>query len=314
MIEHVGSKEEVRQTVAEARREGKTVGFVPTMGALHAGHLSLVKAAAKRSGFIVVSIFVNPAQFGPGEDYAAYPRDLDRDFELLSAEGVDLVFTPSVDEMYGVGSASSCGEAPQALAPGATRGDVSAGSVAVDPGVLAERWEGAIRPGHFRGVATVVAKLLNVVRPNLAFFGEKDYQQLVVVQRMVCDLDIPTAIVGCPVVRDPDGLALSSRNAYLSTAERNDALALSRALDAAAESLAWGVRSGEALSAVMQEIVEAVSGVDLDYAAVVDPETLEPVLSIDGPARAIIAGRVGKTRLIDTAALVPPPAVESPEA
>ncbi len=314
MIERVYSKEEVRQAVAEARREGNTVAFVPTMGALHAGHMSLVKAASKRASFLVVSIFVNPTQFGPAEDFTAYPRDLERDFELLSAESVDLVFTPSVEEMYGIVPPRSHGEPARAAASGTPReaaptASVEAG-VAVDPGALAERWEGALRPGHFRGVATVVAKLLNIVRPDLAFFGEKDYQQLMVVRRMVCDLDVPTTVVGCPTVRDGAGLALSSRNAYLTPAHRASALAFSRALDAAAESLAWGVRSGEALSAVMQEIIEAEPGVELEYAAVVDPETLEPLLSVTAPARALIAGRVGTTRLIDNAALIPPQAVE----
>ena len=299
MIERVYSIEEVRQAVSEARREANTIGFVPTMGALHAGHLSLVRAARKRTGFVAVSIFVNPTQFGPAEDFAAYPRDLDRDFELLSAEGVDLVFTPSVGEMYGV------------VAHAGDSSDTTyLEGVTVDPGPLAERWEGAIRPGHFRGVATVVAKLLNVVRPNLAFFGDKDYQQLAIVRRMVSDLDVPTSIVGCPIVRDRDGLALSSRNMYLSAEERRSALALSRSLDAAAESLAWGVRSGDALSAVMQEIMSAESGVELDYAVVVDPETLEPVESVAGPARALVAGRVGRTRLIDNAALIPPARAE----
>lgn len=321
MIERVYSKEEVGQTVAEARRDGKTVGFVPTMGALHEGHLSLVRAACKRTGFVAVSIFVNPTQFGPGEDFAAYPRDLERDLELLSAEGVDLAFTPSVEEIYAVGPVASCGETAQgpdsvpasstaSTAPPNGDGHAPASGVSVDPGALAERWEGTVRPGHFRGVATVVAKLLNIVRPDLAFFGEKDYQQLTIVRRMVCDLDVPTSIVSCPVVRDADGLALSSRNAFLSATERAAALALPRALDAAAQSLAWGVRSGNALSAVMQEIVSGEAGMALDYAAIVDPETLEPLMTVSGPARALIAGRAGRTRLIDTAALVPPPSVD----
>ena len=307
MIERLDSKEEVRQAVAEVRHEGKTVGFVPTMGALHAGHLSLVQTARKRTDFIVVSVFVNPTQFGPGEDFAAYPRDFERDFELLEAEGVDLVFTPSVEEMYGPGATGAAGAA-------ATTGSADTlapfTGVTVAPGSLAERWEGEIRPGHFRGVVTVVAKLLNIVRPNLAFFGEKDYQQLVNVKRMVRDLDLPSSVVGCPIIRDADGLALSSRNAYLSPAERSKALALPRALDAAAEALAWGERSGQALSTVMREAAVAEDGVMLDYAAVVDPETLEPLEAVTRTARALIAARVGRTRLIDTAALQPPPREE----
>jgi pantoate--beta-alanine ligase len=290
VIERVVSREEVCQAVAEARREGKTVGFVPTMGALHAGHMSLVQAARKRTGFVVVSIFVNPTQFGPGEDFAGYPRDLSRDLELLSAEGVDLVFTPSTEEMYGDGACAEFG-------------------VTVDPGPLAKRWEGAVRPGHFRGVATVVAKLLNVVRPNVAFFGEKDYQQLAIVRRMVADLDIPTVIVGAPVVRDRDGLALSSRNTYLSRAERSLALALPHALEAVASTLAWGERDAEALNSVMREVFDVAPDVALDYAAVVDPDTLEPLASVTAPARAIVAARIGTTRLIDTCPLTPPPPV-----
>jgi len=287
VIERVVSIEEVRQTVSSARREGTTVGFVPTMGALHAGHLSLVRAACKRTGFVVVSIFVNPTQFGPGEDFERYPRDLERDLDLLAAEGVELVFTPSVEVMYGT-------EAERAV------------RVSVDPGPLGEIWEGATRPGHFRGVATVVAKLLNVVRPDLAFFGEKDYQQLAIVRRLVRDLDFQTGIVGCPVVRESDGLAMSSRNAYLSPPERTSALSLSRALEAAAEALAWDERSGDALARVMIDTVSATPGVELDYAAVVDPETLTNVQRVDVPARAIIAARVGSTRLIDTCELRPP--------
>ena len=293
MIERVVSIEEVRQTVSSARREGTTVGFVPTMGALHAGHLSLVRAACKRTGFVVVSIFVNPTQFGPGEDFERYPRDLEHDLDLLAAEGVELVFTPSVEVMYGAETER-------------------AARVSVDPGPLGEIWEGATRPGHFRGVATVVAKLLNVVRPDLAFFGEKDYQQLAIVRRLVRDLDFQTGIVGCPVVRESDGLAMSSRNAYLSAPERTSALSLSRALEAAAEALAWDERSGDALAQVMIDTVSATPGVELDYAAVVDPETLTKVQLVDVPARAIIAARVGATRLIDTCELRPPvPVVEA---
>jgi pantoate--beta-alanine ligase len=317
VIERVASKEEVHQAVAEARREGKTIGFVPTMGALHEGHLELMRSACKRTAFVVVSVFVNPTQFGPGEDFAAYPRDLDRDFELMSAEGVDLVFTPSVEEMYGISAAvgltaaDARGGAPEASLemPDGSEGKVeeAESGVTVDPGSLARRWEGQTRPHHFRGVATVVAKLLNIVGPDLAFFGEKDYQQLVIVKRMVRDLDVPTSVVGCPIVRESDGLALSSRNAYLSPSERSRALALSRALDAAAEALAWGETSGEVLSSIMRDVIDAEVGVVLDYAAVVDPETLEPLENVTGDARAIVAARVGRTRLIDNVVLTARP-------
>lgn len=284
MIERLGSKNEVRGAVAEARREGRRIGFVPTMGALHEGHLTLVRTACTRTDFVVVSIFVNPTQFGPGEDFDAYPRRIDADMEVLAAEGVDVVFTPTTETMYGAGA-----------------------TVSVDPGPLAERWEGAVRPDHFAGVATVVAKLLNIVRPDLAFFGEKDYQQLQIVKRLVNDLDLGAGIVGVPTVREPDGLALSSRNANLAADERRAALGLSAALAAAEEAVAWGERDTQALDRLMREKSAEVSGgrLELDYAAAVDSETLEPLERLEGPARALIAGRVGATRLIDNCALVP---------
>jgi len=285
VIERIASKSEVRSAIAEARREGKTVGLVPTMGALHEGHLSLVQAACKRTDVVVVSIFVNPTQFAPGEDFERYPRDIAADLALLGADGVELVFTPSVEEMYGSGVETT-----------------------VDPGPLAARWEGEIRPGHFSGVATVVAKLFNVVRPDLAFFGEKDFQQLRIVTRMAEDLDLGVGIVACPIIRDTDGLALSSRNAYLTPEQRSAALALPEALEAAAAGLAWGDFDPRALEAAMVETVARVGGgiVDLEYAALVDARTLEPATSFDTPVRAIIAARLGSTRLIDNCALVPP--------
>ena len=285
MIELVTSKAEVRSAVATARQAGKSVGFVPTMGALHDGHLSLVRAAHERCDLVVASIFVNPTQFVAGEDLERYPRRLDLDTELLGAEGVELVWAPSVEEMY----------------------DQHA-QVTVDPGPLAARWEGAVRPGHFTGVATIVAKLLNVVRPDLAFFGEKDYQQLAVVRRLARDLDLGVGIVGCPIVRDQDGLALSSRNVYLSASERAAGLALPAGLWAAASELMLGERDARALEAAMRAAVTAHAGdaVTLDYAAIVDPETLEPLVRVEATARAIIAGRVGATRLIDNCALTIP--------
>lgn len=284
MIERLNSKDEVRSAISEARREGKSIGFVPTMGALHEGHLSLVHAACARADLVVVSIFVNPTQFGPGEDFDSYPRRIADDITHLSAEGVEIVFTPSVAEMYAEGTAAT-----------------------VDPGPLALPLEGAIRPGHFRGVATVVAKLLSVVRPDVAFFGEKDFQQLQIVKALARDLDLGCAIVGCPIVRDADGLALSSRNAYLSPEERVAALALPAALDAAEQALAWGERDAQALESAMRATVAERAGdaISLDYAAVVDPMTLGSLTVVDAPARALIAGRVGSTRLIDNCALVP---------
>lgn len=281
-MERVGSKEEARQAIGNARRENKTVALVPTMGALHEGHLSLVRAACKRAQYVAVSIFVNPTQFGPAEDYDGYPRDLERDLGLLRAEGVDLVFAPSAETMYAHDA-----------------------QVSVEPGPLAELWEGASRPGHFGGMATIVAKLLNVIRPDLAFFGEKDYQQLRIIERMVTDLDLAVRVVGCPTVRERDGLALSSRNAYLSGQERAQAIALSDALEAAAAALAWGETDSAVITAAMEAEVAKRPLAELEYAAIVDPMTLLPLATVDRPARALIALRVGTTRLIDNAAVVP---------
>jgi len=287
VIERIYSKAEMRAAVTEARHESKRVGFVPTMGALHEGHLSLVRAACARTDVVAVSIFVNPTQFGPGEDFESYPRRVESDIEMLAAEGVDLVFTPSRDAMYETGH-----------------------QVTVEPGPLSHRWEGASRPGHFSGVATVVTKLLGIVRPDLAFFGEKDYQQLRIIQRLVCDLDLGVGVVACPTVREHDGLAMSSRNAYLTPEQRAAATGIPEALEAAAKALAWGDRDAESLVRAMREALtrRAGDGVELDYAAVVDPETLEPVAVIEGVARALIAGRVGMTHLIDNCKLEAHPA------
>ena len=284
MTVSVAEKDAVRAAVAEGRRAGRTVALVPTMGALHDGHVSLVRAARKRSDLVIVSIFVNPTQFGPAEDFERYPRDLAADLELLGTVGAGLVFSPQATAMYPSGPA-----------------------VTVDPGPLASRWEGAVRPTHFAGVATVVAKLLGIVRPDIAFFGDKDFQQLAIVRRLALDLELAVEIVGCPIVRDADGLALSSRNAFLSAEQRAQALGLSAALAAARAALAGGERSGLALEHMMREVAGERSdgALALDYAAVVDPETLEPLPLVDRTARALIAGRVGSTRLIDNCALVP---------
>ena len=280
-MERLGSKDEVRRTVAEARCEGKRIALVPTMGALHDGHLSLVRAACDRTDYVVVSVFVNPTQFGPGEDFAAYPRDLGRDIELLGAEGVDLVFTPTPEVMYDPDS-----------------------QVTVDPGPLGGILEGATRPTHFRGVCTVVAKLLAVVGPHLAFFGEKDFQQLRIVSRMVRDLDLSAKVVACPIVRECDGLAMSSRNAYLSTGERAAATVLYRALRSAETLALDGERDAAMLADVMEATVAEEPLVELDYAVVVDPATLAPLEAVgEAPARALVAARIGTTRLIDNLAL-----------
>jgi pantoate--beta-alanine ligase len=274
------TKSELREALAPARRELRSVGLVPTMGALHDGHLSLLRAARERCDVVVMSLFVNPAQFRPGEDLAGYPRDESRDADLAAAEGVDLIYAPAVDEVYPEGFATSV--------------EVGGGLTDVLDGDPARRG-----PEHFRGVTTVVAKLFNTVRPNVAFFGQKDGQQAVVIKRMVRDLDFPVEIVVLPTVREPDGLALSSRNAYLEPAERERAVALSRALQAAAKVAASGERSvSVALEAARAELEAA--GIEPEYLEARDAERLAPVQSFNGrPVMVAVAARVGKARLID---------------
>lgn len=266
---------ELRQRIAAERAAGRSIGFVPTMGALHAGHLSLVEEVRRRSDVSVVSIFVNPTQFGDPSDLEHYPRTFDTDVEQLAKLGVDLVFAPTVAEMYPDGSTQ----------------------VTVTAGPVGQRFEGRSRPGHFDGMLTVVAKLLGIIAPDTAVFGEKDAQQLHLVRRMAADLNMPVEIVGAPTVREADGLALSSRNTRLDAAARQDALALSRALRAASAASEAGV---EAALAAAQGVVQLDSGVALDYLAIVDPDTFLPVEDAHiGPARVIIAARVGDVRLID---------------
>ncbi len=271
-------------TAAELRavlpREG--VGFVPTMGYLHRGHLALVERARRENPFVVVSIFVNPLQFGPGEDYHRYPRDLARDQALLEAAGVDLLFAPNVEEMYPKGFATK---------------------VAVE-GPLTALWEGAVRPGHFQGVATVVARLFLLVRPERAYFGEKDYQQLLVVRKMVRDLGFPLEVVGVPTVREEDGLALSSRNVYLSPETRRKAPVLYRALLAIREAAQGGLGVAEALEAG-ERVLAGVPEFSPDYLAVVHPETLLPLSRWVSGARALVAGRFPEVRLIDNLEVYP---------
>jgi pantoate--beta-alanine ligase len=252
------------------------VGVVMTMGALHEGHASLLRAARAAADHLLVTVFVNPLQFGPNEDFDRYPRTFDRDLEIIAAHGGDLVFAPSRAEMYPSG-------APQ---------------VSVDPGPLGELLEGASRPGFFHGVLTVVLKLLHLTRPHAAYFGEKDYQQLTLVRAMVRDLDLPVEIAGVPTVREADGLALSSRNRYLDGPQRASALALSRALAAGA---AAGERGAEAVLKEARAAFDATPGADLDYLVLADP-SLGPAPD-RGPARLLVAARVGTTRLIDNAAL-----------
>jgi pantoate--beta-alanine ligase len=266
-----------RKVCDAARSAGRTVGLVPTMGAFHDGHASLMRRARDERDHVVVSIFVNPLQFGQGEDLSRYPRDEDRDLSIAGELGVDMVFAPSVEEMYPAGL-------PE---------------VTVDPGPLGDRLEGAARPGHFRGVATVVAKLFDVVGPSTAYFGEKDAQQLAVLRRMVRDLSFPIEVEGCPTVREPDGLATSSRNAYLSPKQREAAGCLFLALSEAAEMARGGERDAATLVAAMAREIGATPEARIDYAAVVDDETFEEVSTIAGPARALVAARFAETRLID---------------
>jgi pantoate--beta-alanine ligase len=266
-----------RKACDAARSAGRTVGFVPTMGAFHDGHLSLMRRARDERDAVVVSIFVNPLQFGPGEDLSRYPRDEERDLSMAKKLGVEVMFAPNVEEMYPAGHQE----------------------VTVDPGPLGERLEGARRPGHFRGVATVVAKLFDVVGPSTAYFGEKDAQQLAVVRRMVRDLSLPIEVVGSPTVREPDGLATSSRNAYLSPEQREAAGCLFLALSEAAEMARGGERDAATLVAAMAREMGATPEARIDYAVVVDEGTFEEVGMITGPARALVAARFGETRLID---------------
>jgi len=274
----------VLRTIDEIRAARRalagSVGFVPTMGYLHAGHLALAAAARRDNDKVVASIFVNPAQFGPNEDFEAYPRDEERDISLLEKKGVDLVFIPDVEEMYPDGLATS-----------------------VDVGPIGERLEGEFRPGHFRGVATVVLKLLNIVAPERAYFGRKDAQQLVVIEQMVHDLDLPVEIVPVETVRERDGLALSSRNIYLSQAERESALCLWQALTLAREMWTRGVRDAASYRARMREVIEGEAVAAIDYVSVADPNTLEEIERVHGPALVSLAVRIGKTRLIDNLTL-----------
>ena len=280
-MEVVARREVLRDLCDDARAAGRTVGFVPTMGHLHEGHASLVRRARRENETVVVSIFVNPLQFGPGEDLATYPRDLDRDLAGLKEEEADLVFTPAAGEMYPSGEAL----------------------VTVDPGELGQRLEGAARPGHFRGVCTVVAKLFGIVGPCRAYFGEKDAQQLAVVRSMVRELAMPVTVLGCETVREADGLAMSSRNVALSAEERQAALCLSEALFAARDLAREGERDGNVLRAEMAKRIGAEPLARIDYVAAVDERTFAEIDALDGPARALVAARVGRTRLIDNVRL-----------
>ncbi|PQM29018.1 pantoate--beta-alanine ligase [Sphingopyxis lindanitolerans] len=269
----------LRRAVSALKQGGKSVALVPTMGALHDGHLSLVRMGRRVADHVVVSIFVNPTQFGPAEDYAAYPRDEARDAALLAQEGVALLWAPDVAVMY----------------PGGHSTHVEVAELGAD-------YCGAARPGHFDGVATVVAKLFNQVRADVAIFGEKDWQQLAIIRRMARDLDFAIDILGAPIARNTDGLALSSRNAYLSKDQRAAATAFPAALKAAAQAIAGGAEVGEALAKAESDIV--AGGFDsIDYVALADADSLERLSALRKPARLLAAARIGKTRLIDNLAV-----------
>jgi pantoate--beta-alanine ligase len=267
---------ELRRWVRDARSAARRVALVPTMGSLHEGHLRLVDEARRRAEAVVMSVYVNPLQFGPNEDLARYPRDLARDRTLARARGVDALFAPADAVMYPPGS-----------------------EIRVMPGPTADRWEGAARPGHFAGVLTVVAKLFHLVEPDVALFGRKDIQQAVLVRQMVRDLDWPIEVVVVPTVREADGLALSSRNAYLSPAERRQAVMLSAALGAAHQAFVAGERRAAALDALVRGRIGAEPALTLEYLAVVEPRSLTPVETVDAGTVLALAARLGRTRLID---------------
>lgn len=271
---------ELRAAVRAARQAGRRIGFVPTMGALHEGHLRLLDRAHEVSDFVVLSVFVNPLQFAPTEDLARYPRDLERDRALAFSRGAHLLFAPEVATMYPDGA-----------------------EMRVVPGPTAERWEGAVRPGHFTGVLTVVLKLFNLVQPDVAIFGRKDAQQVALVRRLIADLDVPVQLDVAPTVREADGLALSSRNAYLSPEERAQARVLSHALRAAHAAFASGARTSDAITAAMAAVFASEPAVLVDYLSVVDPMTLVPVSTVTDETLVAVAARVGRTRLLDNIVL-----------
>lgn len=272
----IQSPEEMQQLALMMKRNAQTIGFVPTMGFLHEGHLSLMRLARKQCDLLVVSIFVNPTQFGPNEDLNAYPRDFERDEALCEAEGVDVVFYPEPDTMYADNA-----------------------SVWVDEESLSGVLCGESRPGHFRGVCTVVAKLFNLVQPDLSVFGEKDAQQLRIIERMVRDLNFPVRVVRGPIVRESDGLAMSSRNKYLTAEQRQHALCLKQSLEHAADLCENGMSATSDLKAAMAYLIGMVPGAEIDYIELVDDESLVPVELVNGPVLVALAVKFGRTRLID---------------
>ena len=277
------SAAEVTAVSKEAHRAGKRVGFVPTMGALHEGHLSLVRTARTQSDVVIVSVFVNPTQFGPAEDFSKYPRDPERDAAMLAAEKTDYLFLPTTEEMYPAGAESW-----------------------VTVAGLGEKLDGRSRPGHFRGVTTVVAKLFNIVQPDFAFFGQKDAAQVAIISKMVHDLNFDARIVVCPIVRETDGLAMSSRNAYLNPEQRKQALVLYRSLMRVQNLVDRGETSAARLSVAGTQVMAEEPAVKLDYFEIVDRATLDPVTDISAGALVAVAAYVGATRLIDNLIVMGP--------
>jgi pantoate--beta-alanine ligase len=272
----------MKQVSREARAQSRVVGFVPTMGALHQGHFSLVRTAKSECSPVVVSIFVNPKQFGPSEDFTKYPRSFEADRAALEDLGVDYLFAPTPEEIY----------------PPGFRTVVAVGG-------LSDKFEGASRPGHFHGVTTVVLKLFEIVQPSLAYFGRKDAQQARIIRQMALDLNLDTQIAVRPILREPDGLALSSRNIYLQGDDRRAATALHRSLDAVRQEIARGERDASQLLAALRRVLDTEPGIALDYAEIVDAETLEPVVNLRGNCLILLAAKLGKTRLIDNALVEP---------
>ncbi len=276
-VTRVETIKDFRQLLNGLRTEGKQVGFVPTMGYLHDGHASLMRAASDDNDVVAASIFVNPLQFAADEDLEDYPRDLQRDSELAEANGVSVLFTPTVDEMYPFGPVLTSVAVPQ----------------------LSDKYEGATRPTHFSGMATVVSKLFNIVGPCRAYFGEKDYQQLAIIRRMVADLSIPVEVKGCPIIREPDGLAMSSRNTYLNPEQRQAAVVLRRSLDVGVEAIGAGARDRAAIEAEMLAVIDAEPLAQADYVAIVDASSFDVPATLVNDVRLLVAAQVGRPRLLD---------------
>lgn len=286
-MEVINTIEKIRAIIAKAKSGAKKIGFVPTMGALHEGHFSLIRAAKQQCNFVVVSIFVNPTQFGPGEDIDKYPRPFEADIEACKNLGVDVVFAPSVEQMYPVRGFTSNGMYPQK------------NLVWVNVEKLSEPLCGKNRPGHFRGVATICAKLFNIIQPDIAFFGQKDAQQAIIVQRMVADLNIPLKIVVCPTVRQQDGLAMSSRNKYLNAAQRKDAVLLYAALQKAEVFIKAGERKSRELISEVEKILKISRQIKIEYISIVDSRTLDELDEARGKVLIALAVKIGTARLID---------------